>query len=140
MDYVLLNGDQANFETSFVAATVEVKAGVLSASGSATLGTQKLCVKGDEKSVKVSDCSYTTTTYSTPGTGTLEIASLEKDHTSTKSQAGGKALMLVGGAFKATFKVVKPATQPTSPFTPDDTTEYSGSGTFLTTNSQLQAT
>ena len=76
MDYVLVDGDKAIFLPSFGAATVVVQPGTLRASGPATLSKQKLCVAGDEKSVSVPGCMYTTPTHSIPGTGTLEISAL----------------------------------------------------------------
>ena len=141
MDYVLIDGDQAMFQPSFGPATVIVQPGKLTASGPATLVGKKLCVDGDERSVSVPGCMYTTPQYSIPGSGTLEIAALAGDQKASKTQSGSENLLLVGGSFTARFKVQSPAQQPPpgpgSP-TPDATPEYSGSGSFLTTNTRFR--
>ena len=137
-DYVLIDGDQAIFMPVFGAAMVIVQAGALEASGPATVGGKKWCVDGDEGSVSVKGCVYTTSSHSIPGTGTLEISALASDQVATKTANGGKAALLVGSSFTAKFSVQSPAQQPSSPPIPDPTPEYSGSGTFVTTNSKLR--
>jgi hypothetical protein len=105
------------------------------------LNGKKLCVDGDEKKVAVSGCVYTTPQYSIPGTGTLKIAALAGNQKATKTQTGGKAVLLKGSNFTASFKVQNPAKQPPpgpgSPI-PDATPEYSGMGVFITTNIKFQ--
>jgi hypothetical protein len=140
-DYVLIDGDQAIFQPTFGAATVVVQPGKLTGSGPATLGDKKFCVEGDEASVSVPGCMYTTPQYSVPGTGTLEIASLAGDQKASKTQTGATKMMLVGSTFTARFKVQSPAQQiPPSggPPVPDGTPEYSGSGNFVTTNTKYR--
>lgn len=142
-DYVLIDGDMALFQPSFGAATVVVLPGTLSASGPATVGGTKACVDGDEGSVSVPGCVYTTPQYSIPGVGTLSISALGGDQVASKSKTGDTALLLKGGTFTAKFEVQSPAMQPPpgpgSPI-PDSSTEYSGSGSFVTTNTKLTAT
>lgn len=143
MDLVLVDGDQALFLPSFGAATVVVRPGQLRASGPATLGGKKLCVVGDEGSVSVPGCMYMTPMHSIPGVGTLEITELAEDQQAQQTKTGGTLLMLVGGQFKARFKVVSPAKKPPPPPGPpvDDTSaEYSGQGSFISTNIKLKAT
>lgn len=141
MDYILVDGDKANFLPNFGAATVIVQPGTLQASGPATRGAKKVCVDGDEKSVSVPGCTYMTPQYSIPGTGTLKIESLAGDQTGQKTNSGGKAVMLKGSQFTAKFEVQSPAQQPPpgpgSPI-PDSTAQYSGNGMFITTNTKFR--
>jgi hypothetical protein len=142
MDYVLIDGDQAIFQPTFGAATVVVQPGKLAASGPGTVGNKPMCVDGDESSVSVPGCVYMTPQYSIPGVGTLEIAALAGDQKASKTQTGSKKVLLVGSQFTAMFKVQSPAQQPvpgSSPV-PDATPEYSGNGSFITTNSKYRGT
>ena len=50
-DFILLEGDKANFLPNFGAAVVVVRPGDLKGSGPATLTGKKICVDGDEKKV-----------------------------------------------------------------------------------------
>ena len=138
-DFILIEGDKANFLPTFGAATVVVQPGDLKGSGPATLNGKKICVAGDEKDVSVPGCTYMTPQYSIPGTGTLKISALAGDQKAKKTKTGGKAVLLKGSTFTAKFEVQSPAQQPTaaSPI-PDSTSEYSGKGMFITTNSKFQ--
>lgn len=140
-DYVIVDGDKANFLPSFGAATVVVQPGTITGSGPATFDGKKLCIEGDESSVSVAGCMYMTPQYSIPGTGTLKIDSLAGDQVATKTHTDGTAVILKGGNFNATFEVQSPAQQPPpgpgSPI-PDSTSQYSGNGSFVTTNSKFQ--
>ncbi len=140
-DFILIEGDKANFLPNFGAAIVVVQPGDLKGSGPATLNGKKLCVDGDEKNVSVPGCSYMTPQYSIPGTGTLKIASLAGDQKAKKTKTGGKAVLLKGSMFTAEFEVQSPAQQPPpgpgSPI-PDSTPKYTGMGTFITTNLKFQ--
>ncbi|HWN70698.1 MAG TPA: hypothetical protein VNM90_23820 [Haliangium sp.] len=140
MDYVLVDGDLAIFQPTFGAATVVVQPGTLTASGPATLGGKKICIAGDEKSVAVRGCVYTTASHTIPGTGTLEIASLAGDQQAQKTSTGSTKMMLVGSSFTAKFTVQSPAQQPAPPGppVPDAMPQYSGTGTFVTTNVKLR--
>lgn len=140
-DYLLIDGDQAHFLASFGEATVLVQPGTLRASGPATLGGQRLCVLGDEASVSVGGCFYTTSKHSIPGVGALEIAALAADQRAQRPATGGARALLVGGRFTARFVVQSPAMQPPkgpgSPI-PDATLHYAGEGFFITTNTKLR--
>ena len=140
-DFILIEGDKANFLPTFGAATVVVQPGNLKGSGPATLNGKKICVDGDEKNVSVPGCTYMTPQYSIPGTGTLKISALASDQKAKKTKTGGKAVLLKGGTFTAKFEVQSPAKQPPpgpgSPI-PDATPQYSGKGMFVTTNSKFQ--
>jgi hypothetical protein len=130
------------FLPAFGAAIVVVQPGRLTGSGPKTLGGTKVCVSGDESLVSVPGCMYMTPVYSIPGTGTLAIAALAGDQLAPNSQTGGKAMMIKGSQFTAKFSVQAPAMQPPpgpgSPI-PDATPEYSGQGSFLTTNIKFKA-
>ena len=63
-DFILVEGDKANFLPAFGAAVVVVKPGDLKGSGPATLNGKKVCVDGDEKNVSVPGCIYMTPQYS----------------------------------------------------------------------------
>jgi hypothetical protein len=140
-DFILIEGDKANFLPNFGAALVVVRPGNLLASGPATLNGKKLCVDGDEKKVSVPGCSYVTPQYSIPGTGTLKISGLAPDQKAFKTRTGGKVVLLKGSLFTAEFEVQSPAQQPPpgpgSPI-PDSTPKYMGSGMFMTTNTKFQ--
>jgi hypothetical protein len=138
-NYLLIDGDQAYFIPSFGVAMVAVRPGRLAASGPATLHSSKLCVAGDENTVLVPGCMYTTPSYPIPGVGTLRIESLKDDQIARKTRSGGKAVLLVGKGFKAEFVVQTPATKPKPPAPPDPdlTEQYEGTGMFITTNTKL---
>jgi hypothetical protein len=140
-DFIVVDGDQAQFSPSFGAATVVVQPGTLTASGPATLNGSKVCIDGDEASVSVAGCSYITGSHPIPGTGTLEIESLAGDQVATKTKSGSTYVMLVGSTFTAKFTVQSPAQQPTSAGpVPDATPQYSGTGNFITTNTKFKGT
>ena len=141
-DFVLVEGDKANFMPNFGAAMVVVKPGDLKASGPATLKGKKICVEGDEAKVSVPGCTYIAPPHVIPGTGTLKIAALAGNQKAQKAKTGGKAMLLKGGSFTAKFEVQSPAKQPPpgpgAPI-PDATPQYSGSGMFVSTNTKFRA-
>ena len=139
-DFILIDGDKANFNPTFGLAIVVVRPGDLKASGKATLKGKKVCIDGDEKNVSVPGCMYTTPTYSVPGTGTLKIAALGADQKAQKTNSVGKSVLLKGSIFTARFEVQSPAQLPPPASTPDATPLYSGTGTFITTNTKWQGT
>lgn len=139
-DFVLIHGDTVQFVAAFGPASVIVQPGQIKGSGPATVNGKKMCVDGDEKKVEVKNCVYTAGVYSIPGTGTLKIAALAGDQKAQKTQTGGKAVLLKGSQFTASFEVQSPAKQPPpgpgSPV-PDPNKKYSGQGSFQTTNSKF---
>jgi hypothetical protein len=138
-NHILIDGDKANFIPAFGEAPVTVQPGTLTASGPATLNDKKVCVAGDETSVSVDGCAYTTPSHPIPGTGTLQIESLAGDQTAQKTRSGDKLVLLVGSSFKATFTVKSPAMKPKPPAPPDSDPkqQYKGTGTFTTTNTKF---
>lgn len=141
-DLILIDGDQVIFQPNFGQAVVVVKPGKLAGSGPATLNGKKICVDGNEKDVSVPGCMYTAPPYVIPGSGTLKISALAKNQKAEKTQTGGKAVLLKGGNFTATFEVQSQAKQPQPPAppVPDPTPKYSGKGSFMTTNTKFQGT
>jgi hypothetical protein len=142
-DFILIDGDQVIFLPPFGAAIVVPQPGKLEGSGPATHKGKNLCVEGDEGKVSVAGCMYTTPQYCIPGTGTLKIDALASDQKATKTNTGGKAVLLKGTKFTAKFEVQSPAQQPPpgpgSPI-PDPTSQYSGQGMFITTNTLFKGT
>ena len=139
-DFILIDGDLANFNPIFGLAQVVVRPGNLKASGKATVKGKKVCIDGDEKSVSVPSCMYTTPTHSIPGTGTLKIAALGADQKAKKTNSAGKPVLLKGSIFTAKFEVQSPAQLPPPTSTPDATPQYSGMGTFINTNTTFKGT
>lgn len=141
-DYVLVDGDLALFGPGFGVATVLVLPGRLSGSGPLRVTGKRACVDGDEGSVSVPGCMYTAPPYVIPGSGTLAISALAGDQLAPTSRTGGVKLMVKGSQFTAKFSVQSPAMQPPpgpgSPI-PDASPEYSGSGSFQTTNLTVKA-
>ncbi len=141
--FILIDGDQVKFNPLLTPiAFVSTKLGTLKGSGKSTLNGKKVCIEGDEKELSVADCAYTTPVYSIAGTGTLTIAALGGDQKAQKTNSGGKPVLLKGSTFTAQFKVEnkaqKPPTVPGEKPTFDETPQYSGTGTFITTNTKWQ--
>ncbi len=141
-DFILIDGDKAIFNPTFGLATVVVKPGDLKASGESSLQGKKVCIDGDEKSVSVPGCMYTTPAHSIPGTGTLKIDALGADQKAKKTNSAGKVMLLKGSTFTATFEVdpENKAKLPPPVSTLDTELQYSGTGTFQTTNTKWQGT
>lgn len=138
-DFVLIDGDKAIFEPSFGAAIIIPMPGTISGTGDAmTVSGKTVCIEGDESSVEVSGVAYTAGPYATPGTGTLTISALADDQKATNLKVNNKAVLLVGSSFTAKFSVNSGAVNPNSGVL-DSTPEYSGKGSFTTTNSILKA-
>lgn len=141
-DTILIDGDLADFLPIVGVTVVIPQPGKLTASGPTTINGKKICVDGDEASVKVENCVYFTPIYSIPGKGTLKIKALAGDQLAQKSNTGGKPMMLKGGQFDAVFEVQSPAQQPPpgpgAP-APDATPQYSGKGSFMSTNTKFTA-
>jgi hypothetical protein len=139
-DYVVVDGDTVEFESSFGSATVVVAPGKITGSGSKLKVSGKaVCIEGDESSAQVSGCAYTTLTYTVSGLGTFTIDSLGSDQKAQKLIIDGKKAIRVGSKFNAKFAVETPAKTPPPPSTPDSTLEYSGSGSFVTDNNLLKS-
>ena len=142
MDFILINNDIAQFLPSFGAAIVIGRPGTIRASGASSFNGKKVCVEGDEDSVQVQGCMYTSGAFVIPGTGTLKIAALGGNQTAQHTRSGGKKMLLKGSMFQAKFEVLSPAQQPSAagPI-PDPMPQYTGGqGQFITTNTKYKGT
>lgn len=142
-DSILITGDMAMFKPSFGAATVVVAPGTLSGTSTDKIGGMPVCVEGDEAMVIVPGCTYMTPVYSIPGVGILSIDALAADQKAQRTKSSGKAVLLKGGDFTAKFQVTVPAMKPPpppGPPVPDATPQYSGNGSFVTTNVRVKGT
>lgn len=134
-EYLLGNGDTVMFLPNFGVAMVVVRPTIIKGRSKANVMGKKVCVEGDQKHVLVLGCVYTTPIYIVPGVGNLSIKSLAQDQKSKLLKINNKLVLLQGGNFKASFKVVTPAQTPPAPTPNIDTTlEYRGSGKFITSN------
>lgn len=141
-DYVLTDGDLANFLPIFGSAIVTVRPGILMGGGKAKLLGKKQCVYGDEKKVMVPGCMYISGSFSIPGAGTLMIQSLAPNQKAMKTKDCGRSVLLKGMMFTAKFQVMVPAMMPVplAPPVPDPVPFYPGQGNFITTNIKYKAT
>lgn len=140
-DFILTTGDLAMFNPAFGAAIVTVIPGNLTGTGKDMITKKMVCVDGDEKMVIVPGCPYMTPSHPIPGVGMLSIASLGADQKAKRTKSNNKPVLLKGSTFNAKFQVMVPAQQPTpaGPI-PDPAPQYSGTGTFMTTNMRVKGT
>lgn len=140
-DFIIIDGDTAQFLPMFGQAIVIPQPGTISGSGPMTLNGKKVCIEGDESSVAVRGCMYMTPDFPIPGVGTLKIDSLSNDQKAQHSNNGDTPLILKGSQFNAVFEVQSPAIKPGIVPTPDATPSYgNGQGFFVTTNFKFKAT
>ena len=140
-DFIVITGDKAMFDgSSFGDAKVVAQPGTLIGKGKAKVTGKPVCVDGDEMTVVVPGCVYTTSKCTIPGSGTLFIKALGGDQKAKKVKSGGKPVILKGSQFDAKFMVMVPAQQPSSPSPiPDTMLQYMGKGSFQTTNTKVKA-
>ena len=138
-DFILTTGDLAMFNPVFGQAIVTVIPGNLVGTGKDMINKKLVCVDGDEKTVVVPGCPYMTPVHNIPGMGILTIDSLAANQKAQRTKSNNKPVLLKGGTFKAKFQVLVPAQQPTPAGpVPDATPQYSGNGTFITTNFRVK--
>lgn len=139
-DSILLTGDTVMFDPVFglaVLSPLSPLSATLSGTGGRQIDGKAVCVEGDEKNVMVSEVIYTSGSFTIPGKGILKIESLGSDQKATVTKTWGKAVLLKGSTFTARLQITTPAMQQRPiPFLPipDPTTEYIGTGEFITTN------
>jgi hypothetical protein len=132
----VIDGDTVNFDPMFEGAEVVVKPGTIRASLALfKIQGKGVCRLGDESSVVVSGCIYTTTTHKKPGAGTLTIQALDASQHSQRVLIEGQHALLKGGVLKACFQVTQPACKASPGNPPDIKTEYRGTARFGTTQS-----
>ena len=112
----------------FLYATVPVSA----------LKNRKSPVPDGEGSVQVPGCMYISGAFSNPGTGTLKISALGSDQLARQTRSNGEPVLLKGSRFEAVFEVQSPATNNSGGF--DTTPQYSGSGQFVSANTNYKGT
>jgi hypothetical protein len=132
---ILKDGDLAIFDLQFGPAVVFWAPIPIKGSGPATLKGKKICVKGDEDSVKMDSCPYTVPGYVAPGVGELKIQMLGPDQVCVKTKTGKKQILLKGGEFIAVLTVKTKATVVAVPQPEmDPVPMYMGKGRFITLN------
>ena len=139
VDAVIISGDKAIFDSSFPPAVVLAPPGTITGSSRESVNALTVCVEGDEATVVVAGASYFTPSFPVPGVGTLTIESLAPDQKARKGKSGGRVVILKGTKFRARFQVNVPAQiiPPSGPVL-DPNPIYSGTGSFLTTNTKVK--
>ena len=136
-DTILIDGDEACFLAPLGNAQLFpplVKKGPIEASGTVTFNGSKICIKGDEESVKIENCQYIAPPFTTPGKGTLTIKKLHSGNVAKGSLNSSTEILLQGKAgnfFTSQFEVKDKAKMPPPANTPDPApVPYSGIGYF----------
>ncbi|MBT3388016.1 MAG: hypothetical protein HN417_08790 [Desulfobacula sp.] len=140
-DFVVISDDMVQFDPAAGNAIVVPVPAKIKGTSKAKHGKKKVCLEGDESSVKAENCVYIAPPYTIPGMGSFLIDSLESDQLSEKTKFNGKKVILKGKSFKAKFKVETKAMLPPPISTPDQMSEYSGgTGKFITKNTNWKTT
>ena len=134
-DTILIDGDEVHFLTFLGSASLlQKKKTFLEASGTMTFNGSKICLEGDEKSVKIENCQYMAPPFVTPGKGTLTIKKLHANHLSTETKNNETKILLRGKGgsfFTSQFEVTQKAKMPSSPPQEDPApVPYQGIGYF----------
>jgi hypothetical protein len=139
MDFILLDGDTASFDSAFGDAEVEVEDATLVGNGFGLGDGLAICVEGDEALVVVTG-TYKTKTHPLQGTGIVTIKALASDQLASQTTCEGKPVLLVGSKFEAEFTpvVASQQQQPTGAIVPGPTAPYAGRGEFVTRNNWLR--
>ncbi|MGJ0579610.1 hypothetical protein ACR71G_16410 [Xenorhabdus bovienii] len=129
---IVVDGDVLQFDPSFGDRQVIISIpGKISGTGHVQVNGKKICILGDEKQISVS-ATYTTTTHTTLGKGTITISALDASQQALQCTSGA-ALIIKGQKFTALFTPELPAMNNTvTPPQPDVTTPSSGKGSFMT--------
>lgn len=130
MSRVIVNGDVVQFMPQFGARTVAVSVTIIPGSGHATIGTKKVCVKGDEKKVKL-QTPYISGAYTIPGLAEVTIKKLKSDQLAADCTSPKDLITQGKQPFDAQLKVLAPAMAPGSPPSPDNTQSSDGKGMFI---------
>lgn len=138
-DFIIIDGDQVTFLPSFGSAVIVPLPGQITASGAAGFGGKKICVEGDEKSVKVENVPYVAPPF-VGGMGTLKIVALAGDQIAKHTQSNGKKVLFKGSTFDAKLEVTVKGTNPSSGVQ-DPMSEYAGGkGMFINSNPKFSGT
>lgn len=105
---VVIDGDELKFETDFDTNIVKPTGPCLiQGSGEAYITNKKICVLGDESKISIA-ATYTKSTHTKPGTGTITIAPFTTNQQAAFVTAR-TAVIVVGGQFTALFTPSSPA-------------------------------
>lgn len=143
-DVVIIDGDKISFSFTTPPSgppTIPAVSSPVSLTGTGftTVNDKAVCLDGDELPTSLQvPLVYSTSTYSVPGQGTLTVTLNANNKTSIFTDNDSKVL-LNGSAFQAKFEVTSPATLSSTPFTPDPTPSYSGTASFISTNTLVEA-
>lgn len=140
-DFVIKDGDQIQITVPPPAIVPQLTAPV-PLTGSSTnvlIGGSPACLQGDELPPSLqSPLTYTSGSYVTPGTGTLQIILATSNLTA--ATPNGKPMLLKGETFQAIFNVQSPAMMPTPAGPqPDPLMVKQCTAQFITTNTTVTA-
>ncbi|SDY38002.1 hypothetical protein [Pseudomonas sp. NFIX28] len=128
-DWVVIQGDIVKFDPVFGNRTVIPPPTTINGTGKATINNKNVCVKGDERQVRLMNVPYTTASHTVPGTGTITIVALDASQEAKKSICG-QPIIIKGQKFKAQFLPTQPAMTPPPASSPDLSVPSMGTGSF----------
>ncbi|CBW75286.1 unnamed protein product [Mycetohabitans rhizoxinica HKI 454] len=127
---VVLDGDTVQFDTTFgPAVALNPPVAHIAGSGQFSVNGKKVCISGDEASVKVPGVTYQSGIFM-GGVGEVVIEKLQEQ--TAPRVVGGKPVMVKGVKFLAKLKVISKAKSTSSPPQEDPMSEYLGTGEFIT--------
>ncbi|MGK0602883.1 hypothetical protein [Yokenella regensburgei] len=130
MSLVIVNGDVILFFPQFGVRIITLPVTTIPGSGHATIGVKKVCVKGDEKKVKL-QTPYISGAYTTPGLAEITIKKLDSGQLASNCISPDDLITQGQQPFDAQLKVLTPATTPPPTVTPDNTIPSDGKGIFI---------
>jgi Contractile injection system spike tip protein len=140
-DFVIKTNDMIQITITPPALVPQLTAPVplLGTGTTVTIGGVPICLMGDELPPALkAPMPYTSPPFVTPGMGTLTI--ILAPNNLSKKTVQGKAMLLKGATFQASFAVSAPAMQPTPAGpVPDPVMTKPGTCQFITTNINVQA-
>ncbi|OJJ20903.1 hypothetical protein BKI52_10000 [marine bacterium AO1-C] len=137
-DFIIIDSDEVHFNSAFQNAFIMPEKGKITGTGGATLKGKKVCIDGDETSVKVQNVTYISPPY-VDGKCTLLIDKLGNDQVADHTNSNQKKVILKGTVFDAVFEVTKPGIDPAGNLDPN--LMYSGgTGFFKTNNTKFKGT
>lgn len=131
MSFIVISGDELKFDALFGDRQVTIISPlIIQGTGQATVANKKVCIAGDEKTVRLS-ASYSTPVYTQAGTGVVTIMKLDSSQEATECKSGA-ALIIKGTKFDALFTPLIPATTPGPLPITDSLSPSQGKGEFAT--------
>jgi len=140
-DFVIRTGDtiKITIPPPAIVPMLEAPVPLEGSSTTVTVVGAPACLVGDELPMELREpLPYTAPPFVTPGTGKLTLTLLPDNQTALTKN--GKAILIKGSEFAATFTVETPATQitPDGPV-PDPVATKAGTAQFITTNTTVKA-